>query len=333
MKHLSRFVLVLVPLVAACDGGWPPAPTLDEPLTAQATAPATTIPLAPYRLETQADFDALEGSWKNRRALADLVDVYTALAEAADPAARPADALLLQRLAILLIRTRPTAAWVTLATRIADRLNRVAPNSPHTRYLDGFIKRVLLQATASERALIVSEYNKQAPEAVIADWSHLLAAAPAYDGPGDHDGAAIRADLEALAQGLAAFRAGAAAASAAAVVTARPATTGEAAALADLAAFEASADTSRRVLCRDRVGAERVGGPSAAEARIDALCALADGQTDEAVAALGRLLAAGADACALAPRVRATVVGPPDAPGRATLEADLKRLGLDRCPR
>lgn len=369
-RALALGVVVAVALGAAgCDG--PRRAALPSPvaaLTTPADSPPPRVAMAPVPLMAQGDFDALEDSLLDRRPLEELAAVYAALSEGADPASRREDALLLQRHAILLAGGRGGRDWIAQATRLGDALNRAAPDDPHTLYLNGWLKRIILQSDAGGRGMIVADFNLIAAEQVLDDWGRLLAVAPDYDGPRDHDGPAIAEDLAQLRAGLAAYRAGAPGDDAeASPPLARVGSSRDLIDHEQLTAFEGMGLAARRGLCRDRHDQLLTGGTSPAGARLDLACALleADGRggptpeadpegriaralasgaleaeaarrlpvgaLDRALDAIARLVAAASfDAC----RVRADVLGrvTADTPERAWVLETLDDLGVPACP-
>lgn len=324
--------------------------------------------MAPVSLATQGDFDALEDSLLDRRPLEELAAIYAALAEGAEPGARREDALLLQRHAILLAGGRGGRDWVARATRIGDTLNGAAPNDPHTLYLNGWLKRLILQSDGGGRRMIVADFNVIAAEQVLEDWGRLLELAPDYDGPREHDGPAIAEDLAQLRAGLSTYRARAPGDRGEA--TPPVARLGSSRDLIDheqLTTFEGMGLAMRRGVCRDRHDQQLVGGTSAAGARLDLACALleADGRggprpeadpegriaralasgeleaeaatrlsvgaIDRALNAVARLVpVASFDAC----RVRGEVLGrvTPETPEWDWISATLDDLGVPACP-
>ncbi|MCA9514102.1 MAG: hypothetical protein KC635_04100 [Myxococcales bacterium] len=334
--RLRRALLLawtLPPLIgsAACDLEQRTAPSVAVPLTAREPGPVATTALAPVPLATQADYDALEASWEGRRDPSGLLSVYAGIAKARDEAKLPADPLLLQRIAVMLSSSRGQDDWVKGATDIGDRLGKEAPENPHTRYLQGFLKRIILLAGAGDRQLVITGFNRVAAEQVIRDWGELVRLFPDYVGPHGHTGAQIREDIATLARGLAAFdaRAKASDEDAGTPTAARPAAPEELKAMGDVAAFETGNAVERRVMCRDRAGAKRVGGPSASEKRVDFLCAIEIGTLAEAAERLAALVAAdpATDACGEAGRLLGRYVGKSEE--RAV--AALRERGLERC--
>jgi len=329
-------VIALAIGLAGCEIDHRAVDGLSEPLHTPSRAPAATVPLVAHSLITQADHDALEDRVRPNRNPGEVVAIYETLTAEVDALDDDADVLALQRLAILLTASRGGRGWVERATRIGDRLTRERPEHPHTLYLNGYLKRLILQSGAGERALLVAEVNREAAVQVLEDWGRLLEVAPDYQGPRGHDAVAIRADLERLRRGLTAFDAQQAAAPegppepAPPRPSARELTGDELQAHIDLLAFESGSDPQRRVLCRDRVSAERVGGPTVTEARIDLRCALFAGDDDLARGHLIDLVArGGTDApCRWVEQLRQIAVGTRWDRHQAALEA----AGVPTCP-
>lgn len=315
---------------AACDMEQRTAPSVTTALTTRDPGPVATTPLAPVPLATQADYDALEASWEGRRDPAGLLSVYAGIARARDEAKLPADPLLLQRIAVLLARTRGQEDWVKGATDIGERLAKEAPESPHTRYLQGFLNRIILQAGAGDRQLVITGFNRVAAEQVIRTWGELLRDAPDYVAPHGYTAAQIQGDLATLARGLAEFDgrlnidddAGA-------LPVAHAATAGELKAMTHLETFSSGNAVARRVMCRDREGAKLTGGGSVSERRVDFLCAAEIGSAAQAAERLVALVAVdpATDACAEAARLLGRTVGT----SREETAQALTEHGLARC--
>ncbi len=315
---------------AACaDEHRPPLSPEHVRLDQPRSAPLPTTALAPVALTTQADFDALERSILTRRRPDVLIDAYTALAEGAEPAERDADALLLQRLAILLIDSR--GGRLTQGLEVAERLHRSAPASPHNHYLQAYIRRTLLLGAAGPDALVVERPHKEVAALVAGQFDKLLSAQPDYVGPREHTAETIRGTLAKLRTATKASERPAPAADEPEPPT--PLTAGEIRGLVDLRGFQGATDSERKILCRDRRDEKKLGGPSIAERRADLACFTFLGDSATAMPILASLKTdkAPIDACAHFVQVTRTIPAGALAGRLAEWDAVLKSSGLDAC--
>ncbi|MFO0744069.1 MAG: hypothetical protein U1F43_00145 [Myxococcota bacterium] len=257
----------------------PPAASTATSLAMPARAPEARVPLVPVRLATQADYDALEARWSERRGAAELIDTLKALAAAQTPP----DLLLLQRIAVLVSddigRDRSALdAALEAGTKLRDR----APDDPHTLWFNGWVLWKFL--TVGDVLAVDDPSARDLANATIQQWKSLLAKAPDYVGPRKHDAAHVRA---AIARIEAALAEPAAPASAAGPM--RAAAGPEIEALALLARYAASPDGTRRGICRDWAEREPVANPSSAELRVTLACDTLGGSADDALVTIGRL--------------------------------------------
>jgi len=273
-----RPLLICLVLFGACVESPPPSSTSTS-LRAPAQTAVAPVPLVPLELKTQADYDALEDRWLVRRERADLVAVLQAYAAAQ---ATP-DPLLLQRIAVLLadeVGIDDDALRITLEA--GTKLRDAAPQSAHTAWLNGW---VLWQFLARSGFGALDASGRDVAQAIVKEWSNLLAIAPDYVGPRKHDTAEVRRDLARLQAALAE---GAAARPVVATAPPRLATAAELEAIAALARFEDASANARRSMCGDWLTHD-VATASAAEVRIVAACHTQLGDVSAAVAAFARL--------------------------------------------
>lgn len=329
-----RFALVVGLLVAVSPAGCdpaPPEPTTTRDLRVRPADPeAPTIPLAVETLETQADFDALEDRLGGRMSLDTLVAVLAQLADDADPAARPEDALLLQRLAILQLRAREGSSRLREAFEVADELRRAAPDNPHGLYLLAHVASLVLQPAAD------GSYELDAGRRDVAvrlgeHWTRLLEVDPDYVGPNGLGAEDIRADLEALNAALEAQEVERSAPGA------PPAGRGADPAVSEarrvLLDFAAANRGNRATLCRDWL--EAVDGqdlPTRAERWLAVRCAVEIDLPAVRARGLDALLGLIGDGVLADPCAWIGRLGPLTADDEARVEGALRARGLDPCP-
>ena len=156
-----------------------------------------TIPLAPVSLTTQAEFDSFENSALERMAPADLIPILEDLAADANPSERPQDVILLQRLALLHLRSGQGSSRLQRAFAVADRLRQEVANSPHTLYLLAHITQILLRKS-SDGAFHLNAQRLDVAQRLSTSWEALLTVAPDYVGPHGRKAADIQLELAAL---------------------------------------------------------------------------------------------------------------------------------------
>ncbi len=335
---LSTATLGSVALLSGCPERAPaPIPRLD--LTRPSSAPAPRVVLAPAELETQADFDALEDRYLERRAPQALMTALTMLADAAtasEAALSEKDALLLQRLAILhlaLAETdegqdqtaeRHTQKALDLAMALSDK----APRSPHSLFLQGYVPFSQVGGSDRRDAFIDPSDTSRQPfrDAITTRWSMLLEAHPDYQGPRGFTPARIRRAVDLVKAASAPPFAPAQTAPTA--VPARAATRDEALAIAELARLERAPDGLRTTACRDWMAGQKGRVVSPATDRVTLFCLTAQGKPVEALPLIERLATSDGEAfdpCLALGRLGDRV--PADALGKALAGSAL----LERC--
>ncbi|MGM0578515.1 MAG: hypothetical protein ACQEXJ_22515 [Myxococcota bacterium] len=198
---LHALLAAMLLVVSGCESQAPvPSPERDL-RTRPADGEAPTIPMTVERLESQADFDALEERYLARTGADRLASVLEVLAADADPTARERDALLLQRLALLHLRSGEGSGRLTEAFEVADRLREEAPDQAHTLYLLGHIADLILPQDGSG-AYDLGPTHLDVAERCREHWSRLLEVAPEYTGPLGRSAEDVRADLEHLRAAL-----------------------------------------------------------------------------------------------------------------------------------
>ena len=251
MKCTTTIIILAIAL-GACAERKIPVPTLSQDLSVAAQGQAPSIPLAPVKLKTQADFDAFEMKSVGVLGIDGLVAVLRSLAQGAEPAERPEDALLLLRLALLELRAESQDNNLQRAIAIAEQLNEEAPESPHTTFLAVTISGILLRKSADD----TFELNARTADVARRLQEHLislLSRAPDYDGPGKLDAKKLRTELAALSGALRDLDAPAPKSSEASVPPAVRANDGLVAARRELTRYERGTDVERVTLCRDQV--------------------------------------------------------------------------------
>lgn len=156
-----------------------------------------TIPLAPVSLNTQDEFDSFENSLLERMSPADLIPILEDLAADANPSERPQDVILLQRLALLHLRSGQGSSRLQRAFAVADRLRQEVANSPHTLYLLAHITQILLRKS-SDGAFHLNAQRLDVAQRLSTSWEALLTVAPDYVGPHGRKASDIRLELAAL---------------------------------------------------------------------------------------------------------------------------------------
>ena len=315
-----------------------PIPRLD--LTRPSAAPSPRVVLAPAELNTQADFDALEDRYLERRAPQTLMTALTMLADAAmasDAELSDKDALLLQRLAILhlaLAETdegqdqtaeRHTQKALDLAMALSDK----APRSPHSLFLQGYVPFSQVGGSDRRDAFIDPSDVSRQPfrDAITTRWTMLLEAHPDYQGPRSFTAARIRRAVD-LVKAASTSAVAAAPTANKEAVPARTATRDEALAIAELARLERSPDGLRTTACRDWMAGQKGREVSPATDRVTLFCLTAQGKPVEALPLIERLLASDGEAfdpCLALGRLGDRV--PADALGKALAGSTL----LERC--
>jgi hypothetical protein len=328
MKYLSTTICALLALSACADRPIP-TPTLSRDLSVRPPGEAPTIPLSEIALETQADFDALEERTLPTMGVDGLSQVYRGLADGADPAAHPSDALLLMRLALLELRGDGGSERLQRAFAIADRLRTGAPKSPHGSYLVAQITRLLLRPGA-DHAFEITGRSRDVAKRLEEHLRHLLTLAPDYDGPGTRDAKVLEGELAALRAALSAAAAPADAPANPHGVMGARASDEMVAARRELTRYETGTNVDRITLCRDQV----VDGFPATDHAIGQWlllrCAVSLEMADRGFEALGGLVSSGAitDACTWAARL--TGAG---ADQRTALDQALEKQGKPPCAR
>jgi len=160
-----------------------------------------SIPLAPVSLTTQAEFDAFEKAQLDRMSPGDLIPILENLAADAKPADNPQDVILLQRLALLHLRSGQGGARLQKAFAVADRLRQEAGKSPDTLFLLSQITQILLRR-GSDGAFHLSPQRLDIAQRLATSWEALVLVAPDYVGPHGRKTEDIKADLEALRAAL-----------------------------------------------------------------------------------------------------------------------------------
>lgn len=293
------FIACAAASVSACIDSTPPSSTTTN-LSVPSRESVLRVPLVPVALATQADYDALEERFADRRGTRDLVDALKALAAAQE---KP-EPLLLQRIAVLVAddigRDRQA---LDASLQAGSRLRDAAPSDPHALWFNGW---VLWQFLNVSGAIAVDDPSaRDLANAAIKQWKELLVVSPSYVGPRKHDAAQVRAAIARLEAALAE--------PATPVVTPPPiraAGPSEIDALGLLARFNAAPDGGRRGICRDWRDREPVPVPSSAELRVDLACATLDGVAERALPVIERLRVADGpafDACAALARLRERV--------------------------
>ncbi len=331
--HRRRTVVPLAALaalltLAACGDDPRLAPSLARDLSVPPSGAPPVLPLADAPLATQADFDALEEKLLARMPVEEVVGIYEQLAETADVAARPADALLLQRLAMLHLRAGGGGtSRLHQAFAVADTLREAQPGSPHALYLVAHITNLILRAD-TDNAFHLDAKRRDVAVRLKEHWAALLATAPDYIGPDGRAAADVRADLAALTAALDALPA-------AEPETAPPPTAPAASAAlspsavqgrSDLYVFEAGSRGDRLSLCRDRDLTDATTGVPGQWFALR--CGILMATPDVAVTALTALVRAGAvtDPCRWADKAGAA--GPEAA---TALSTALAARDLPRC--
>ncbi len=326
----TAIALALATALAACaDGraGDPRlTPSVERRLDRAPDAPAPTLPLAPVALATQADFDAFERDALARSTPETVLGVYEALADGAQPGAREADAILLQRLALLSFSASADQARLERTFALADRLHREAPASPHTLYLLAYVKRLLLVSARAGRAGEIPAEHRDVADKLRDDWTRLLAAAPDYVGPYEQSAAGIRRDLAELTAALARPAADPGATPPPPSVAGADATE----ARSTLWRHEHANPGERKTLCETWLARDADLTPRGEQTRYaELVCAAEVGAPEAGYAALTALVGTPslADPCAWAARL-----GTPPAGAADALSAALARAGLPACP-
>ena len=328
---LSSFATaVALALVAACTApGSGETLTLGTDLTRPTQTHAPTIPMAPQRLDTQADFDGLEKRLLGRMSLDSYVAILAKLAEAADPGVHARDALLLQRLALAHLRSGAGPDGMQGAFQVADRLRTEAPTSPHSHYLLSHITHLILRQDA-DHAFHLVEGRRDVADRLVQHWGRLLKLAPDYVGPYGRTAKEIRADLAAIQAALGALPAPDTTAGASPPSVDTPSPGEVVAARRDWVQWTGGTDVDRLTLCRDRE--ETRGDDKAstvAEHWTELRCCLQLGLPDRALRALVQL--AGSTSMTTACPWLARIDGG-DPALRASVKAAASERGLPDCP-
>lgn len=302
--RVAAFALGLVLIAGSactgCSSDRRSGPTVARDLTTTSSRQPFNVPLAPRVLATQQDFDRFEAellplSLGSRQQLArlQLVDnVYSALAEGAEPGKHAADAILLQRLALVRYRVGREGDRFPSMLKVVDQLRPAAPESPHTLFMLGEIRRLMLPSR-SDGSFLMSETSLPWGKGLSEEWHKLLAVAPDYQGPSGRNAEALRRVLQRLDAAIAQFEASAAKPASPTVdgagsgIAVAP---GVAAAREDLWRFEAADEGQRIGVCRDRAKRGIAPGDSALEISADIVCSITLGSVEDALKLLRRVI-------------------------------------------
>jgi hypothetical protein len=251
-----------------------------------------TIPMARAKLATHQEYDRLEKDLLVRMTPEDLVPIYRELARDADPASSKEDVLLLQRLALLHLRSQTGNLRLQDAFSVADRLRQAVPDDPDTLYLLANITQLLV-GRHPDGTYRVESRRRDVAERLVQSWRSLLERDADYRGPHGDDAARIRKDLETLEVALKAKPAEAPISAPSPTATDEDPATREVQRL--LGAFSTGTDVQRASLCRDW-DLEREGKLPAGEAArwADLHCGFALKAPDRSLDALSALVTAGA---------------------------------------
>lgn len=181
--------MALALVICACADRPSPIQTAIE-LTKSSGTPMPLVALTPLDVSSQVAIDSLEASWNGRASTDALAEALAALA-AEHP---PSEPLLLQRVAMLRFE-RASRAQQGLDRAIAagSDLRKLAPDSPETLYLEGWIPWTLLGTRTSP----VSPADMRTfVQSVVARWGTLLEKFPTYQGPHGVDAADIAREVE-----------------------------------------------------------------------------------------------------------------------------------------
>ena len=285
--------------------------------------------MAPATLASHADYDRLEKDLLVRMTPEELVPIYKELARAADPASDKRDALLLQRLALLHLRSQAGGLRLNEAFAVADRLRQAVPEDPDTLFLLASITRMLV-GQHPDGTYRVEKRRRDVAERLAQSWRSLLEKAPDYVGPGGEDAAEIRKSLEALEVALRDQPLTAATAGPANTPVEPDPETGAREVQRLLAVFVTGSDVERASRCRDWDLERRGKVPEGEGARWAQLhCGFALKDPDRALVALKALVDQGAyvDPCRWLTRIEGG-----DASRRASLAKAETPAGFGPCP-
>ncbi len=285
MRHLLPASLIL--LSACPDRSPPPNPILD--LTRQASAPAPRTELVAVDLTSHAAFDDLERSIVDRQGPDALISALAAMAENADPANRPADVILLTRLAMLYRdHDENREGFLEKALELATLLAKAAPKAADTLFLQGYIPFAFIGGSDTRDAVIdpTDSRLRQFGEACLNQWRTLVETHPDYAGPRGFTAKRIKAAVATLSAALTVTTSEATAS----IADTRALSGPELAGLRELERFAASSDGQRRTLCRDWEANRPKDLSSSVELRLDLECASFEGRIPDAVSAITSLV-------------------------------------------
>ncbi len=281
--------LAMVMLIAStsCGDDHRVAPRVHRDLTRELDPRPIDIPLAPRQLRTQADFDALEDEYLQTMGAERVIQVYELLAQGAS-GARDADAILIQRLAMLHLGASTGSERLQKVFAWADKLRAANPKGAHSLYLLAHIKRMLLIVGSKDGTFRLNSRNEDIAQKLLTDWDELLRVAPTYVGPSGSTADDVRQERDRLAAVLAG-RKSAAPKTTGALDKPRKASDGERLARTDLWRFEHGSNANRSTLCAERDEKADTGGRSELEMWIDLKCATVQGKPEAALKLLGAL--------------------------------------------
>jgi hypothetical protein len=284
VRHLLPASLIL--LSACPDRSPPPNPILD--LTRPANGPAPRAELVAVDLTSHAAFDELERTLVERQGPDTLIAALAAMAEKADPAKRPADAILLTRLAMLYRdHDGDREGFLEKALDLATLLAKAAPKAPDTLFLQGYIPFAFIGGSDTRDAIIdpTDSRMRQFGEACLNQWRNLVESHPTYAGPRGFTAERLRIAVKTLSAALEESTPE----PNAAIADTRPLSGAELTALRELERFASSTDGQRRTLCRDWNVTRPKDASSSLELRLDLECATFEGRIPDAVALISRL--------------------------------------------
>ncbi|MFT7583324.1 MAG: hypothetical protein ACI9MR_005011 [Myxococcota bacterium] len=314
---------VIVMGSAACQDARPTGVMPSASLAQRTHLPASTTPLTPVSLTSQAEFDALETRVLGRRRVETLLAVYEALVGDLEPPTA-AKALAIQRMIRLKVDAGSERRLLSEGLEQSRRFTLAQPDQPHAVYLEGYIRRKLLISDGGTSALLVNPSTLDAAQQVVVQWERLLVLAPDYIGPDGHDAKAIRADVDRLSAAVAQLKATPESVLANAVPRVAPTDEIETMAWGLLGEFEAGNTGVRRIACREWKNGKRGGSASTASITLDLQCALQAADADAAISAFEKLAATrvATDRCAWAGRI----LGVTASGTRASIEARVTKV-------
>ncbi len=229
--RIPAIALLLLVLGAGCGGDTRGVPRVTRDLTVPGSTRALDLPLAPVRLETQADYDRFEKRTLNRIPLEHRAQVYEALWRGhlrrlglaalwpgplrrlgldnaqelatkfmeAHRTGRAKGALrALQRLALLIFQTVRRTGKSTYFIQLMKLLRAAGGDDPDALFVLNFVRSDFLRAGSTDNTYRLTPKYRQVAEQLVHEWQAILERAPDYHGPLGWDAVRIRKEVEVL---------------------------------------------------------------------------------------------------------------------------------------